>query len=131
MPHTEQVRADFCRQLLGVKSLHLMDLYMKWYQNVPRLGLYIYTRKYPLDSSLGTTPFRIVPLCIDTTLPAPLPPLERVLEVLFSRRVKHILRLALDLLHGFKTATLQLQVPLREEKDVRRGQLWRVGRVHV
>ena len=57
----------------------------RWYQKISRLGLYI--KKYSLDSSLGTITFRIVPLCIDTALPAPLPPLERVLEVLFSRRV--------------------------------------------
>jgi hypothetical protein len=46
---------------------------------------------YLLDLSLGSIPLKIVPLCSDTSIPAPLPLLERVLEVLFSKRTKHIL----------------------------------------
>lgn len=57
----------------------------RWYQEAPRLGLY--TRNYSLDSGLGTIPFKIVLLCSDTSLPAQLPLLERLLEILFSKRV--------------------------------------------
>jgi hypothetical protein len=46
---------------------------------------------YLLDISLGSIPFKIVTLCSDTSIPAPLPLLERVLEVLFSKFTKHIL----------------------------------------
>jgi len=35
---------------------------------------------YLLDLSLGSIPFKIVPFCSDTSIPAPLPLLERVLE---------------------------------------------------
>jgi hypothetical protein len=63
---------------------------------------------YLLDLSLGTIPFIIVHLCSDTSMPGPLPLLERVLEVLFSQRTKSILRFPLDLLHSVKTATLSL-----------------------
>jgi hypothetical protein len=59
---------------------------------------------YLLDLSLGSIPFKISPLCRDTSIPAPL--LERVLEVLFSKRTKNILRFPLDLLHSVKAATL-------------------------
>jgi len=52
---------------------------------------------YLLDLSLGSIPFKIVPLCNDTLIPAPLPLLECVLEVLFSKCTKNILRLPLDL----------------------------------
>jgi len=61
---------------------------------------------YLLDLSLGSTPFKIVPLCGDTSIPALLPLLERVLEVLFLKRAKNILRFPLDLLHSVKAATL-------------------------
>jgi hypothetical protein len=50
---------------------------------------------YLLDLSLGSIPFKIVPLCIDTPIPAPLPLLERVLEVLFSKRNMDVLRFPL------------------------------------
>jgi hypothetical protein len=59
-----------------------------------------------LDLSLGSIPFKIVPLCSDTSIPVPLPVLQRVLEVLFSKLVKNILRLPLDLLNPVKAATL-------------------------
>jgi hypothetical protein len=61
---------------------------------------------YLLDLSLGSIPFKTVPLCIGTSIPAPLPLLERVLEVLFSRRTKNVLRFPLDLLQSVKAATL-------------------------
>jgi len=61
---------------------------------------------YLFDLSLGSIPFKIVPLCIDKSIPAPLPLLEHVLEVLFSKRTKNILRFLLDLLHSVKAATL-------------------------
>jgi len=61
---------------------------------------------YLLDLSLGSNPFKIVPLGSDTTSPAPLLLLECVLKVLFSKRTKNILRFALDLLHSVKAATL-------------------------
>jgi hypothetical protein len=61
---------------------------------------------YLLDLSLVSIPFKIVPLCSDTLIPAPSPLLERVLEVLFSKRTKNILRFPLDLLHSVKAATL-------------------------
>jgi hypothetical protein len=46
---------------------------------------------YLLDLSLGSIPLKIVPLCIDTPIPVPLPLLECVLEVLFSKRTKDVL----------------------------------------
>jgi len=58
-----------------------------------------------LDLRLGSIPFKIVPLCSDTSIPAPLPLLDRVLEVLFSKRTKNILRFPLDLLHSVKATT--------------------------
>ena len=61
---------------------------------------------YLLDLRLGSIPFKIVALCSDTSIPAPLPLLESVLEVLFSKRTKNILRFHLDLLHSVKAATL-------------------------
>jgi hypothetical protein len=60
---------------------------------------------YLLDLSLGSIPFKIVPLRSDTSIPAPLPLLERVLEVQFSKPTKHILRFPLDLLHPVKSTT--------------------------
>jgi hypothetical protein len=61
---------------------------------------------YLLDLSLGSIPFQTVPLCSDTSIQAPLPLLERVLEVLFSKRTKNIPRFPLDLLQSVKAATL-------------------------
>jgi len=61
---------------------------------------------YLLDLSLGSIPFKIVPLCSDTSTPAPLSLLECVLEVLFSKHTKNILRFPLDLFHSVKAATL-------------------------
>jgi hypothetical protein len=61
---------------------------------------------YLLDISLGSIPFKIAPLCSDTSIPVLLPLLERALEVLFSKRTKNILRFLLDLLHSVKVATL-------------------------
>jgi hypothetical protein len=55
---------------------------------------------YLLDLSVGS-----IPLCSDTSILAPLPLLEPVLEVLFSKRIKNILRFPLDL-HIVKNATL-------------------------
>jgi hypothetical protein len=79
---------------------------------------------YLLDLSLGGIPFKIVSLCIDTSIPAPLPLLERVLEVLFLKRPKNDLRFPLDLLQSVKAATLYLQIHLRGEEEVARGQIW-------
>jgi hypothetical protein len=61
---------------------------------------------YLLDLSLASIRFKIVPLCGDTSIPAPLTLLECVLEVLFSKRTKDILRFPLDLLHSVKATTL-------------------------
>jgi hypothetical protein len=61
---------------------------------------------YLLYLSLGSIPFKIVPLCINTPIPAPLPLLERVLEVLFSKRTKDILRFPLISSTLVKAATL-------------------------
>jgi hypothetical protein len=61
---------------------------------------------YLLDLSLGSNPLKIVLLCSGTSTPAPLPLLESVLEVLFSKRTKSILRFPLDLFHSVKAATL-------------------------
>jgi hypothetical protein len=61
---------------------------------------------YLIDLSLGSIPLKTVPLCSDTSIPAPLPLLERMLEVLFSKRTKNILLFPLDLLHPVKAATL-------------------------
>jgi hypothetical protein len=46
---------------------------------------------YLHDLSLGSIHFKIAPLCSDTSIPGPWPLLERVLEVLFSKRTKNIL----------------------------------------
>jgi hypothetical protein len=53
---------------------------------------------YLLDLSLGSIPFRIFLLGSDTSIPESLPLLERVLEVLFSKPTKNILRFPLDFL---------------------------------
>jgi hypothetical protein len=53
---------------------------------------------YVPDLSLGSIPFKIVPLCSDTPIPAPLPLLGRVLEVLFSKLTKRSLRFLMDVL---------------------------------
>jgi hypothetical protein len=50
---------------------------------------------YLLDLSLGSIPFKIVPLCSDASILAPLPLLEHVLEFLFSKHTKNILRFPL------------------------------------
>jgi hypothetical protein len=47
----------------------------------------------------------MVPLCSDTPIPAPLPLLERVLEVLFSKLTKRSLHFPLDVLQPVKSAT--------------------------
>jgi hypothetical protein len=60
---------------------------------------------YVPDLSLGSVAFKIAPLCSDTPIPAPLPLLERVLEVLFSKLTKHSLRFPLDVLQPVKSAT--------------------------
>jgi len=60
---------------------------------------------YLLDLSLGSIPYKIFPLCSDTSITAPLSLLERVLEALFSKCTKNILRLPLYLLHSVKVAT--------------------------
>jgi hypothetical protein len=61
---------------------------------------------YELDLSLSSVPFKIVPWCSDTPIPAPLPLLERMLEVLVSKPTKGILQFPLNLIHSVKTATL-------------------------
>jgi hypothetical protein len=45
---------------------------------------------YLLELSLGSIPFKIVPLCSDTSIAALLLLLERVLEVLVSKHTKDI-----------------------------------------
>jgi hypothetical protein len=45
---------------------------------------------YLLDLSSGRIPFTVAPVCSDTSIPALLPLLERVLEVLFSKRTKNM-----------------------------------------
>jgi hypothetical protein len=61
---------------------------------------------YLLDLNLGSISFKLVPLCSDTSIPAPLLLLERVLQVLFSKRIKDTLRFPLNILHTVKEATL-------------------------
>jgi hypothetical protein len=61
---------------------------------------------YLLDLSLGSAPFKTVPLCSNMLIPSPLPLLESMLEVLFSKRTKNIVRFPLDLLHSVKAVTL-------------------------
>jgi len=67
---------------------------------------------YLLYLSLDSIPFKIVPLCSDTSIPVPLLLLERVLEVLFLKCTKNILQFPLDLLHSVKAATVWLQLHL-------------------
>ena len=78
------------------------------------------------DLNLAAIPLEVVTLCSYTPLPALLPRLERCLEVLFFKRVKHHLRCELDLLHNIKTATLQLELHLGEEEKFTGSQIWRV-----
>jgi hypothetical protein len=78
---------------------------------VPRLDLQ--TRIYLLDLSLGSTPFKTVPLWGRTAIPAPLPPLKSR-----SRSPTQ------DLLHSVKAATLYLQLHVRDDEEVARGQIW-------
>jgi hypothetical protein len=61
---------------------------------------------YVPDLSLVSIPIKIVSLCSDTLISAPLPLLERVLEVLFSKLTKHIVQFLLDILQPIKSATL-------------------------
>jgi hypothetical protein len=56
---------------------------------------------YLLDLSLGSIPFKMVPL-----IPVLLPLLECVLEALSSKPTKNILQFPLDLLHSVKATTL-------------------------
>jgi hypothetical protein len=56
----------------------------------------------------------------DTPIPEPLPLLERVLEVLFSKLTKRSLRSPLDVLQPVKSATPKLQLHLREQDKVAR-----------
>ena len=70
---------------------------------------------YLLDLSLGSIPLKIVPLCSDTLIPAPLPLLERVLEFLFLKPTKDILWFQLDLLHS------QSNDPLAAASSLGRG----------
>jgi hypothetical protein len=60
---------------------------------------------YVPDLSLGSVPIKIVPLCSDTLIPAPLPLLECVLEVLFLKLTKRSLHFPLDVLQPVKSAT--------------------------
>jgi hypothetical protein len=60
---------------------------------------------YVPDLSFGSVPFKIVLLCSDTPIPAPLPLLERVLEVLFSKLTKRSLHFPLNVLQPVKSAT--------------------------
>jgi hypothetical protein len=60
---------------------------------------------YVPDLSFGSIHFKIVSMCSDTPIPAPLPLLKRVLEVLLSKLTKHILRFPLDVLQPVKSAT--------------------------
>ena len=58
-------------------SIHTYKVVSKR-SEIYKIGLY--TRKYTLDSSLGTIPFKIVPLCSNTVFPVLLPLLEHVLQ---------------------------------------------------
>ena len=51
------------------------------------------------DSNLAAIPFKVVPLGSYAPIPAPLPILECPLEILFFKRVEHLLRFALNLFH--------------------------------
>jgi hypothetical protein len=61
---------------------------------------------YVPDLSLGSIPFKIVSLSSETPITTPLPLLERVLKILFSKLTKHILRFPLDVFQPVKSATL-------------------------
>jgi len=103
--HLDNLQYQHILQNVMLPSVRMLNPdFTRVYQTVSRLDLW--TRMYLLDLSLGSIPFKIVPLCSDTSIPAPLPLLERVLEFLFSKRTKNILRFPLDLLHSVKVATL-------------------------
>ena len=76
------------------------------------------------DSNLAAIPFKVVPLGSYAPIPAPLPILECPLEILFFKRVEHLLRFALDLLHRPKTATLHFQFHFGKQKEVAGSQIW-------
>ena len=67
--------------------------------------MYIKTELNNSSSRLGSKKL-VLQVVSHTLIPAPLPLLERVLEVLFSKRTKYILRFLLDLLHSVKAANL-------------------------
>ena len=90
----------FCTHIHSSLNNIAIRTHTRVYQKVPRLDLQ--TRMYLLDLSLGSIPLKVVPLCSDTLIPAPLP----LLEVLFSKRTKNILGFPMDLLHSVKAATL-------------------------
>lgn len=68
--------------------------------------------KYFIYLRLHTVTFKIVPLHSKTALPAFLPLLQCVLEVFFSKRVKHLLLFTLNLRNGVKTTTFELDLQL-------------------
>jgi hypothetical protein len=88
--HLDNLQYQHILQNAMLPSVRMLNLYCtRVYQTVPRLDLW--ARMYLLDLSLGSMAFNIVPLCSDTSIPASLPLLELVMDILFSKRTKNIL----------------------------------------
>jgi len=73
-----------------------------------------------LNSSIT---FKVLPLCMNTAVPAFLPSLEATLEVPFWNYVKYPLRFILNLFNGVETSTLHPKVQLGKEEKVTGGQI--------
>ena len=69
--HTHSHTHTHCSMYVCMYVCTYVYTHTRWCQKVPILGLY--TRQYSLDSRFGPIPYKLVPVCSDTTLPAPLP----------------------------------------------------------
>ncbi|KAJ8883902.1 hypothetical protein PR048_015757 [Dryococelus australis] len=76
-----------------------------------------------LERTKHTITFKMVSLSGNIVIPAFLPLLECLVEVFFSKSVKHLLRFALTLRNGIHKATFELDLHLRDESEVCRSQI--------
>lgn len=73
--------------------------------------------------------FKIGPLSVNTPLVAVLPLQETFFKLIRRNRVQFDCHSFVDRLDGVETPPLQLSFQAREQEEVRRGQVWAVGRV--
>ena len=73
--------------------------------------------------------FKVLPSTLDTPLPTFFPLLERVLELVLRDGAKAPCPIFFYLFYRLKSATFQWGFQLWEQEKVRRGQIWRVGRL--